>query len=238
MAKEGSTIKIKASHDMLKEAMARPYHSARKVFIVKDAEDMTIEASNALLKLLEEPPAYVTFILTATNARGIPDTIVSRCQTVPFKKLPVDALVELLVTHHGVSPDDAAGVAAYADGNLERALRILSSAHDEAGKGLLDEIIKGSPIELAQKYAKAEPSRRVDVLTDLEIELVKRLREKTSLWGGDGTEFRQTERELGRLYRSVKSLQKAKARQKSNANAFLTFSVLFLDLSRARQEGE
>ena len=222
VAKEGSTIKIKASHEMLKEAMARPYHSTRKVFIVKDAEDMTIEASNALLKLLEEPPAYVTFLLTATNVRGIPDTIVSRCQTVPFKKLPADALIEMLVSHHGVLPADAAGVAAYADGDLERALRILSSSDEGAGKGLLSEIAQGSAIDLAQKYAKAEPSRRVDVLTDLEIELVKRLRTKVS----------------SRLYRSLESLQKAKARQKSNVNAFLTFSVLFMDLFRARQEGE
>lgn len=238
VAKEGNAIKIKASHEMIREAMARPYHSKRKVFIVKDAEDMTVEASNALLKLLEEPPAYVTFVLTATNVRGIPDTIVSRCQAVPFRKLPADALVEILVSHHGAAPDDAAAAASHADGDLGRALRILSGSGEAAGQGVLNEVTRVSPVELALKYAKAEPSRRVDVLTDLEIELVKRLRAKTSQRADDWAEARRPETELGGLYRSVRSLQKAKARLRSNVNPFLTFAVLFMDLSRAQKEGE
>ncbi|MEX0974575.1 MAG: AAA family ATPase [Bacillota bacterium] len=199
--KEGSTIKIRKSHEMLKEAMARPYRSARKVFIIKDAEDMTVEASNALLKVLEEPPSYVTFILTAMNVRAIPETIISRCQTVPFRKLPGDG-----------------------DGGT--------------GEQPLAEILQGSPVELAQKYAKAESSRRVDVLIDLEIELVKRLRSRSALQGEGDAAGRQAEREPGRLYRAVRSLQKAKERLYGNTNPFLTLSVLFMDLARTCQEGE
>ncbi len=237
--KEGSTIKIKQSHEMLKEALSRPYHSARKVFIVKDAEDLTSEASNALLKVLEEPPAYVTFILTAANLRAIPETIVSRCQVVPFRKLPADALEELLVKFHGADVAAAFEAAAHADGNLERALRILdrSSGKQPAGQ-VLDEVLQGSPVELAQKYAKAEPSRRVDVLIDLEIELVKRLRSEVGRADDGDAAARQTRRELGRLYSAVKSLLKAKERLDANTNAFLTFSVLFMDLARTCQEGE
>ncbi len=236
IAKEGNTIKIKASHEMLKEALARPYHSARKVFIVKDAEDMTIEASNALLKVLEEPPAYVTFVLTATNVRSIPDTIVSRCQTVPFRKLPSHALVDLLISCHGVSREDAESVAPHADGDPERALRILSRSGEDQGEKLLAEITRGSPVELAQKYAKADPARRVDVVTDLEIELVRRLRAATaSMEGGlSSAERRQVES----LYRSIEAIRQAKSRLKRSVNPFLTFSALIMDLQRARQEGD
>ncbi len=226
MEREGMTIKIKASHEMLKEAMARPYHSARKVFLVKNAEDMTVEAANALLKVLEEPPQYVTFILTVTNVGSILDTIVSRCQVVPVRKMPSEALVEILVRGHGVTSEVATDVAQYADGSLQLALRILSRRSEGAGEQLLAEVGKSSPIELAQRYARAEPSRRVDVLTDVEIELVRRLRAET------------TGREMRRLHRSLTSLRKAEERLKSSINPFLTFSVLFMDLSRMRQEGE
>lgn len=214
---------------MLKEALARPYHSARKVFIIHDAESMTIEASNALLKVLEEPPAYVTFVLTATSASGIPETIVSRCQTIPFRKLPADALVEILVSQHGAMREEAAAAAGHADGDVQRALRILSRT-GEGGRGILADIASGSPIELAHKYAKLEPLHRVDVLDELEIELVKRLR------AGPGEDNPATG--LLPLYRAVTSLRSATARLQSNVNPFLTFSVLFMDLSRLHLEGE
>jgi len=236
VAKDGNTIKIKASHEMLKEAFARPYHSARKVFIIKDAEDMTIEASNALLKVLEEPPPYVTFILTATNVRSIPDTIVSRCQTVPFRKLPTVEVVDILVSQHGVSREDAESVAPHADGDVDRALRILARSGDEPGEKLLAEVLRGSPVELAQKYAKADPARRVDVVTDLEIELVRRLRAATASID-DGVPV-SGQRQVKSLYRSIEAIRQAKSRLKRAVNPFLTFSALFMDLQRARQEGD
>ncbi|MGE5579690.1 MAG: DNA polymerase III subunit delta' [Bacillota bacterium] len=236
IAKDGNTIKIKASHEMLKEALARPYHSARKVFIVRDAEDMTVEASNALLKVLEEPPAYVTFILTATNVRSIPDTIVSRCQTIPFRKLPSNALVDLLVSRHGVSREDAESVAPHADGDPERALRILTRSGEDLGEKLLAEISRGSPVELAQKYAKADQARRVAVVTDLEIELVRRLRAAIASIEGGGPSAGH--RQVKSLYRSIEALRQAKSRLRRAVNPFLTFSALFMDLQRARQEGD
>lgn len=85
--KEGGSIKLRQSHEILKEATSRPYYSGRKVFIIKDAEELTLEASNALLKIIEEPPSYVTFILTASHLGGIPETIQSRCQVVPFRRI-------------------------------------------------------------------------------------------------------------------------------------------------------
>jgi len=235
--KEGSTIKIKASHEMLKEAMTRPYHSTRKVFIVKNAEDMTVEASNALLKVLEEPPPYVTFILTATNPKAIPETIISRCQTVPLRKLSPDVLAEILEKERDTDAKDAAEVAHLADGDLERAIRLLSRRSEGMGADLLSDISQGSLMDLAQKHAKLEAARRVDVLVDLELELVKRLREKTANPDLESAPGR-TQGEIRLLYRSMRSVQRAKERLRSNVNPLCTFFVLFMDLSRARQEGE
>jgi DNA polymerase III delta prime subunit len=224
---------------MLREALARPYHSGRKVFIIKDAEDMTVEASNALLKVLEEPPAYVTFVLTAANVRSIPETIISRCQTLPFRKLPSDVLKEILLKYHGLTGEEAETAALYADGSVDRALWIAGRSKEGGAKeSVLDDIVRGSPAELAQKYAKIEPLRRVDVLIDLEVELTRRLRTQAVLQSDDGASGREAEREVRRSYRAIRSLQMARERLRCNVNPFLTFSVLFMDLAQSRREGE
>lgn len=231
--REGTTIKIKKSHEMLREAISKPYHSSRKVFLIKDAEDLTAEASNALLKILEEPPAYVTFILTAMNLPAIPETIISRCQIVPFRKMPAEVVESILVAR-GVPVQAAAEAASHADGDLVRAEKIVQRAGGDSqdGSGLLAEIAHDSPVELGLKYSKMEPARRVDVLTDLEIELTEKMRDRVAGLDVGAAPPGQTERELVRLYRALGSLQRAKERLISNTNAFLSLSVLFMDLAR------
>ncbi|MGI6633247.1 MAG: ATP-binding protein [Bacillota bacterium] len=218
--REGANIKIKKSHEMLKEALLKPYHSARKVFIVKDAEDMTIEASNALLKILEEPPAYVTFILTTGNPSAIPETILSRCQIVPVRALSPAILEEILVGE-GRDPILAREAARLSGGNLDRARRVIERAAGGVPRGeeVLAEVLSAPVVDIAQKYAKTEPRERLDLLDDLEIELVKRLR--------------QGERESPLVLQALKSVMAAKDRLESSTNAFLTFAVLFIDLGRA-----
>lgn len=218
--REGASIKIKKSHEMLKEALLKPYHSARKVFIIKDAEDFTVEASNALLKILEEPPSYVTFILTTGNLSGIPDTILSRCQIVPVRAFSPEDLADILIKD-GADPRAAREVAELAGGNIERARRMLARSRGAVSRGdqILTEVLSSSVVDAAQKYAKGEPQERLEVVDDLEIELAKRLRD--------------AEGESAALLKAMKAVMAAKDRLESSANAFLTFVVLFVDLGRA-----
>lgn len=67
------------------EAWLKPAVAGRRVFVVKDAERMTIEAANCFLKTLEEPPGGCVFLLIASAIRDLPPTVVSRCQVVKFK---------------------------------------------------------------------------------------------------------------------------------------------------------
>ena len=87
------------------------------------------------------------------------------------------------------------------------------------GADLLQEILASSPVEAAQKYSKLDLSRRVDFVDDLEIELVRRLR--------------SPEVPSESYLQALKVVLKAKERLSRNVNAFLTFTVLFLDISRA-----
>ena len=67
-----------------------------KVFIIDEAHMLTIEAFNALLKTLEEPPKHAIFILCTTEIHKLPETIISRCQRFDFKKVKIDDITKLL----------------------------------------------------------------------------------------------------------------------------------------------
>ena len=73
-----------------------PAFGKYKVYIIDEVHMLTTGAFNALLKTLEEPPAHVIFILATTDPHKIPETIISRCQRLDFKRISDDAIVENL----------------------------------------------------------------------------------------------------------------------------------------------
>jgi DNA polymerase-3 subunit delta' len=110
----------------------------RRVIILAFAEKMTPEASNCLLRMLEEPPAGVTFVLTATSRHRLFSTIVSRCQAVPFVPLAAQELERVLVEKEfkvpvktgveearRVTPADARIIARLSEGSLSAALDLM-----------------------------------------------------------------------------------------------------------------
>ena len=107
-----------------------PFSSPYKIYIIDEAHMLTKEAWNALLKTLEEPPAYVIFILATTEIEKVPDTILSRCQTFAFKTPSRTMLSETLRAvakkEKITLPADAAElIALSADGSYRDALGIL-----------------------------------------------------------------------------------------------------------------
>ena len=83
------------------EATLKPYEAVWKAYIVRDAENLSEEAANCLLKTLEEPPPQVTLILVAPTAEAMLPTIVSRCQTLPMHPVPAPRIESALVEQHG-----------------------------------------------------------------------------------------------------------------------------------------
>ncbi len=82
--------------DLLESTRFVPARSRKKVFIIDEAHMLTPWAFNALLKTLEEPPAYVVFILATTEPQKLPETIVSRCQRFDFRRLSDAAMFRYL----------------------------------------------------------------------------------------------------------------------------------------------
>ena len=72
----------------------RPFEADRRVYVILDADRMNEDAADALLKDLEEPPAYAVIVLVAGELGPLPPTILSRCQLIPFRRLSESAVRE------------------------------------------------------------------------------------------------------------------------------------------------
>jgi DNA polymerase III subunit delta' len=114
---------------VIRAAAYRPFEGEHRVFVIEAAEAMRDESQNALLKTLEEPPAFAHLILLSSEPDGLLETIASRCQPVDFAPLPAEVLeAQLAATSEaaGASPEEVTAAARLAAGDLERARLLLS----------------------------------------------------------------------------------------------------------------
>lgn len=120
---EVQKLKVEQTELVKQMAYLRPMTGRRRVFIIDDAKDMTPEASNSLLKVLEEPPAFAHIVLLTDSPHFLLPTIRSRCQTLAFSPIGREEIEEIL-RERDVSPEQARILALLVDGNLERALEL------------------------------------------------------------------------------------------------------------------
>ncbi len=104
-----------------------PYEGKCKVFIIDDAEYLSTEAANALLKVLEEPPQRVVWVLLAAEEERLLPTIVSRCQRLTLKPVPSEQVQEILVNSYNVDASRASLLAQLCHGRFGWALSALAN---------------------------------------------------------------------------------------------------------------
>lgn len=124
---DGSDMKVGRVNELTESASLRPMNGDRKLFLIDNAEKLSVQAQNKLLKTYEEPPEYVTIILAAAGENGILPTIKSRAKKLYFDALSAYEAAELL-KKNGERETEARLAAALADGNMERAERFLSDS--------------------------------------------------------------------------------------------------------------
>jgi len=121
-------LRIDTIRSIREQASLKPFEAESKVFIIQDADGMTSEAANALLKTLEEPPPHAVLILTARDARSLLPTIVSRCQVFGLRLVATRLVDEELRLRHGVDEARACLLARVSEGRIGWAI---SAARDE-----------------------------------------------------------------------------------------------------------
>ncbi len=124
IAPAGGSIKLDQVRAVVRDAHLRPFRERSRVFIFRDAERMTDEAANALLKVLEEPPPAVHFVLLTAAPAALLPTIRSRCQEFPFRPLPPETVAAALAAEIGLGPEVALRIARLAGGNAGLARRL------------------------------------------------------------------------------------------------------------------
>ena len=118
---------VEQVRELVASASLSPIQAKRKVFIVDEADRLGVQAANAFLKTLEEPPADVVFILLARMRDGVLPTIVSRCQVVPFRHIPASEAAGILAQNTGASLEKCRIAIESCGGSITRALDLLKS---------------------------------------------------------------------------------------------------------------
>ena len=118
-------IKIEQIREIRKEIELKPFRNKKKVYIIDKAENMTLEASNCLLKTIEEPPYYAIIILICSKIDPILPTIVSRCQIVNFGLVTSLKIKKLLLNKiDNLEKDKAKIISKLAQGSIGKALKL------------------------------------------------------------------------------------------------------------------
>ena len=109
------------------DIVIKPYSSKYKIYIIDEAEKMNVQAQNALLKTIEEPPAYAVILLLTTNAELFLPTILSRCVRLNIKAVADEKIRRFLMSSYQIPDYQADVCAAFAQGNVGKAIQLTSS---------------------------------------------------------------------------------------------------------------
>ena len=224
----------------------RPYSSRYKIYIMNEAEKMNQQAQNALLKTLEEPPAYAVIILLTTNAEALLPTILSRCVTLQMKPVSDEALRAYLMKELKIPDYKADLCTAFARGNVGKArLLAINDEFDhiiEEASALLKNITDMDQSEVAGAVSRIK-NYNIDISDYLDI---------LAVWYRDALLYKATNDTNHLIFRSNEQLSairvfadhasyegveailgaidQAKRRLAATVNYDLTMELLFLSI--------
>lgn len=172
-------IRIAQMRELERTVALAPYEGRTRVAIIEPAEAMNVEAQNAFLKTLEEPPPGVVFLLLTTRENGLLPTIRSRCQRLEFHLQPLAQIEEALVQRLGLDPERARLLARLSRGRIGWALAVAQEPEPSGSLAARAEAIEmarslpslslGQRFEVAERLAGRFPRDRPGVLETLEL---------------------------------------------------------------------
>jgi len=202
-----------------------PVLGVGRLFFVRDADELSTAAANALLKTLEEPPPRTYFVLTTTRPGELLPTIRSRTQRIRFSPLPAEALVGIL-EKQGHAHEAAKSAARDAHGSLDAANVLLGGGEDEAAKGWItsfEAALADKTFAGALKSSEASKGSREAVAKGLEAFAAHLVEEaRKSVAEASPRALRAAERHA-RVQKALKQLE-------GNGSPQLVVEALFADL--------
>jgi DNA polymerase III subunit delta' len=249
--KEGGTLKVEQIRAIRQSLVLKPYQGHYRVALFLRFQEANANAANALLKTLEEAPSYVVLVLTADAPEQLLPTIVSRCEVLRLRPLPVET-VESYLKEHGADPAQARLLAHVSGGRPGYALRLMQD------KDTLDFRTKRlEELQTLLKSSRRERFAYAEKLTDRKkekSEAQERLRETLLVWLSfwrdvllcrsgaltplanvdctQGIEALAGRLSLAEAHRLVESAEEAIEKLERNVNPRLLAEVLLLDWPR------
>jgi DNA polymerase III, gamma/tau subunits len=229
---------------LVSDMMIKPYSGAYKIYIIDEAEKLTVQAQNALLKTMEEPPSYAVIMLLTNNISSFLPTIVSRGITLDLKVVPDKLIKEYLMSELQV-PDYKADISvAFAQGNVGKAINIATSDNfnelKEAAFRLLNQINKMDINEVVENTKKiSEFKGHIEEYLDIlamwyrDVVLFKASQEVGYIIFKDQlNKIKEQARKSSYegLEDILEAINKAKSRLKANVNFDLVMELLFLKI--------
>lgn len=126
---DGKTIKIEQIREIQSKVVEKPVNSGKKVYVINDADLMTKEAQNCLLKTLEEPPEYIVIILIVSNENKMLTTIKSRCMKLYFEKIADEEINKFLTENCNIS-NISNNILRMCDGSIGKCLKVKDRLDD------------------------------------------------------------------------------------------------------------
>ncbi|NOY12415.1 MAG: DNA polymerase III subunit delta' [Deltaproteobacteria bacterium] len=243
---DGATIKIDQVRALQKELSLRPLEGRYKICLIDGAEQFNPAAANALLKTLEEPQPNTLIILLSSQPEALLSTIRSRCQRLPFQRLPKPRLTEILADRLELSETEAAVLAALSDGSFKKALGQNKELYLERRRELLRSLLALSPgstiplFKLADELV-ADKDQLVEILEIFQaffrdLLLLKHGRPETELVNLDMKEtlYRQLKKETAStLLQKLQALDAGRYHLQRNVNRQLAMEIMLMRMNAA-----
>lgn len=226
------------------DILIKPYSSPYKIYIVDEAEKLTVQAQNALLKTIEEPPSYAVILLLTTNAGMLLPTILSRCVKLDLKPVSPKLIRQYLMEQLEIPEYRADICTAFAQGNVGKARRLaLSDSFGEMLEHALHLVKYISEMEVSDLIEdlkkintyKMEINDYLDLLMVWyrDVLMFKATRDADSLIFSDelnGIRQKAKESSYEGLECIIKALEKAKVRLNANVNFDMAMELLLLTM--------
>jgi DNA polymerase-3 subunit delta' len=239
----GSFIKIAQIRSLAHTLSMRPYEAKTRVVVITAAQALNAAASNALLKILEEPPNRTMLVLIATQKSALLPTIVSRCQCIRFNPISRENMAVLLREKHELTPQAAGILAAMANGSYSRAQTMVRSNWLNRRKWLIDEIHGltvnkiGGLLALAEKISaeREELSETLEVIKVWFRDLIIGRYDHGKIINQDAADKIKTASEtvsVPSLLSKLDAIQQAQNRITANTNLRLSMENLLIKLAQ------
>lgn len=237
-----ASIGVSEVREIIEEVSKRPYEGDKKVIVIYDAEKLTVQAKNALLKTIEEPPIGVFIILLTTNLEVILDTIKSRCQIYKLTPLNNEEMLEYIKENHDVGEEEILSILAYSEGIPGRAERFLKDSELQSLRNTIINMLKDinkNEVDVTLKYEEAflkfkdEKEELLNIISTFirDIILYKEVTDKRLIINSD--KYKDIEELIEMMsYRKLngmlKYIEEARENLRHNTNFQMSISIMLM----------